>query len=65
MVPNDKVLKYEKNIKYLEVVIECHLNWKAQISYLTKKLNPFVTADILTNFYYSLLYPFLHMGKYV
>ena len=64
IVLNDKVPKYEKNIKYLGVVIDCHLNWKAHISYLPKKLNRnigalsklrhFVTTDILTNFYYSL-----------
>ena len=64
IVLNDKVLKYEKNIKYLGVVTDCHLNWKAHISYLTKKLNRnvgalsklrhFVTTDILTNLYYSL-----------
>ena len=68
----DKVPKYEKNIKYLGVVIDCHLNWKAHISYLTKKLNRnigalsklrhFVTTDILTNLYYSLLYPFFTYG---
>ena len=61
-----------KNIKYLGVVIDCHLNWKAHISYLTKKLNRnigalsklrhFVTTDILTNLYYSLLYPFFTYG---
>ena len=39
IVLNNKVPKYEKNIKYLGVVIDCHLNWKAQISYLPKKLN--------------------------
>ena len=38
-VLNDKVLKYEKNIEYLGVVIDCHPNWKAYYSYLTKKLN--------------------------
>ena len=62
------VIKNEQSIKYLGIIIDCHLNWKAQISYLSKKINRnigaisrlrhFISFDILVSLYYSLLYPF-------
>ena len=76
----DKVLKQEQKITYLGVIIDLHLNWKAQISYLIKKLNRnigalstlkhFVKINTLVNLHYSLIYPFFHiwynsMGKYL
>ena len=36
---NAKILKQEQSTKYLGVIIDCHLNWKDHITYLTKKIN--------------------------
>ena len=62
-------LKQVLDTSYLGVVIDCHLNWKAHVSMLTKKIKRnvgaiskirhFVSSDILKNLYYSLVYPFL------
>ena len=64
-----KVIKQEKYIKYLGVYIDSHLNWKYQIQYISKKIKRnigilskirhFVTLSILTQLYYTLIYPFL------
>ena len=66
---NGKQLKQDSCIKYLGVLIDSNLNWKPQIAYITKKikrsigilskLGYYVNTDILTNLYYSLIYPFL------
>ena len=67
---NGQLFKQELSTTYLGVVIDCHLNWKSHISNLSKRLNVtdigaisevrhFVDMAILTNLYYSLVYPFL------
>ena len=69
---NDEFLKYEKNVKYLEVLIDKNLNWKSHVSFLSKKikrntgaiskLRHFVNRDILINLYYALIYPYFTYG---
>ena len=59
-------------VKYLGLIIDCHLNWKKHAHEVSKKisrgigilskLRHFVTNDILTQLYYSLVYPFLTYG---
>jgi hypothetical protein len=69
---NGQILKQEINTTYLGVVIECHLNWKAHISKVSKKIKRnigaisrvrhFVGSNILINLYYLLVYPYLIYG---
>ena len=66
---NGQLFKQELSTTYLGVVIDCHLNWKTHISNLSRKVKRnigaiskvrhFVEKAILTNFYYSLVHPFL------
>ena len=59
-------------VKYLGLIIDCNLNWKKHAHEMSKKisrgigilskLRHFVTNDILTQLYYSLVYPFLTYG---
>ena len=72
IIINGKKLNKATNTKYLGVLIDCHLNWKDQTSYLAKKikrnigalskLRHFTSSKILKNLYYSLVYPFLIYG---
>ena len=66
----------QKNcVKYLGLIIDCHLNWKKHVHEVSKKisrgigilskLRHFVIDDILTQLYYSLVYPFLTYGLVV
>ena len=60
--------------KYLGLIVDCHLtmNWKKHVHELSEnisrgigilsKLRHFVTDDIFTQLYYSLVYPFLAYG---
>ena len=69
---NNKSIEIVRNTKYLGVFIDSNLNWKDQVTYLAKKirrniavlskLRHFVNSKILTNLYYSLIYPFLIYG---
>ena len=69
VILNNQFLKRENKIKYLGVVIDCHLNWKDNVSYISKKIkrsigafskvSHFVELDILKGFYYALVYPYL------
>ena len=34
---NNQSLKHEKNINYIGILIDSHLNWKSQVSYLANK----------------------------
>ena len=62
-------------VKYLGLIIDCHLNWKKHAHEVSQKisrgigilskLRHFVTNDIPTQLYYSLLYPFLTYGLIV
>ena len=69
---NGQILKQEIYTTYLGVVIDCHLNWKAHISKVSKKIKRnigaisrvrhFVDSNILINLYYALVYPYLIYG---
>ena len=62
-------MKRDRKIKYLGVVIDCHLNWKDHVSCISKKIKRnigaisrirhFVGLDILKSLYYALIYPYL------
>ena len=62
-------------VKYIGLIVDCHLNWKKHVLEVSKKisrgvgilskLRHFVTGDILIQFYYSLVYPFLAYGLVV
>ena len=66
---NKQSIDEEKHVKYLGVLIDSTLSWKSHIDNLSKKIarslgvmykiRPFVTMNILTNLYYSLIYPHL------
>ena len=61
-----------KWLKYLGIVIDSHLSWKSQVSYIAikikrnigilSKLRYYVNLDILVKLYYALIYPFLIYG---
>lgn len=69
---NNKPLKYETNIKYLGVILDNHLNWKAHIALICSKIKRsigiiskarhYVNIDVLSMLYYSLVYPYLIYG---
>lgn len=69
---NNQSLESKDNIKYLGVVMDRHLNWKAHIHELTKKISKgigilsklrhFVPTQILCQVYYSIVFPFLTYG---
>ena len=58
-------------VKYLGLIIDCHLNWKKHAHEVSKKisrgigilskLRHFVTNDFLTQLYYSLACPFSYL----
>ena len=62
LIINDKSLEQKVHTKYLGVIIDCNLNWKAHVHELSKKLSRgigvlsklrhFVTTKILIQIYY-------------
>ena len=70
---NGKVLKKDASIKYSGIMINSILNWKSHISYIANKvrrrsigvlskLRLYVNTNILTQLYYSFIFPFLTYG---
>ena len=69
---NDKSIKHVRSVKYLGIMLDCHLNWKDHIASICKKLSRgtgvlckarhYVTTKILIQLYYSIIYPFLIFG---
>jgi hypothetical protein len=69
---NVLLIRRKYSIKYLGIVIDCHLNWKSHVAEISKKikrnigvickLRNFVDVHILKNLYYSLIYPYLIYG---
>ena len=61
-----KAINQKDNIKYLGVIIDCHLNWKHHILNVSKKISrsigvmyrirKYVNINILKSLYYSLIY---------
>lgn len=69
---NNKPIKQKDSIKYLGIIMDSNLSWKEHIKQLSKKisrgigliskLRHYVSKCILTQLYYSLIYPFLTYG---
>jgi hypothetical protein len=69
---NNNILRQENSIKYLGIIMDSNLNWKEHVHELCKKisrgigilskLRHFVTKKILTQVYYSIIYPYLTFG---
>ena len=69
---NDDVISYVECVKFLGVLIDRDLNFKAQVDSLCKKMsrsigairriNFLVTDDILVKMYFALVYPYLTYG---
>ena len=67
-----KAILEKQNIKYLVIIIDSTLSWKAHLSNLSKKLSrtigvmyklrPFVNLQIMKNIYHSLFYSHLIYG---
>ena len=63
---NKKAIVQKDHIKYLGVIMDCHLNWKHHILNVSKKisrsigvmykLREFLNMNMLKNIYYSLIY---------
>ena len=62
---NDKPIKQDKQLKYLGVMIDSHMNWKAHISYICNKIKRsigiiskarhYINLETLTSLHYSLI----------
>ena len=69
---NNMVIEEKKSIKYLGIIMDANLNWKNHIHELSKKisrgigllskLRHFVSSHILTQVYYSIIFPYLTYG---
>ena len=69
---NKKTIIQKNHIKYLGVIVDCHLNWKEHILSVTKKigrsigivykLKEFMNTKMLKNIYYSLIYSHIVYG---
>ena len=69
---NNNILRQENSIRYLGIIMDSNLNWKEHVHELCKKisrgigilskLRHFVTKKILTQVYYSIIYPYLTFG---
>ena len=72
---NNNILRQENSIKYLGIIMDSNLNWKEHVHELCKnisrgigilsKLRHFVTKKILTQVYYSIIYPYLTYGALI
>ena len=70
-----KPINQQKSVKYLGVLIDCHLNWKEQIQQISKKylgvLVSYLRLDILlirktlVQLYHAIILPFLSYGYIV
>ena len=66
---NNQLLKEEYSIQYLGVILDSHLNWKAHVAHVSKKIKRnigllskiryYVSSKTLVSLYYALIYPFL------
>ena len=68
LVINNKPIKQVTSIKYLGVLLDCHLNWKDHVQHICKisrsigilcKIRYFVDIDTRIQLYYAIIYPFL------
>ena len=66
-------LNYSFNVKYLGLVIDCHLSWHDHIDYTCSKISKsiniltkvkkFMSKETLINMYYSFIFPYLTYGS--
>ena len=67
-----KPINQQKSVKYLGILIDCHLNWKEQIQQIKKKtcrgigvlrkIRDFVDTKTLVQVYNAIIFPFLSYG---
>ena len=69
-----KPINQQKSVKYLGILIDCHLNWKEQIQQISKKkkksrvigvlrkMRHFVDTKTLVQLYQAIIFPFLSYG---
>ena len=72
LIMNKKAIMQKEHIKYLGVIIDCHLNWKQHILNISKKisrsigimyrLKEFMNTKMLLKIYYSLIYSHIVYG---
>ena len=72
LILNRKALEQKDHVKYLGIYMDQHLNWKYQISHVSKKvsrgvgilskLRHFLNTKLLCNIYYCLVYSYLSYG---
>ena len=72
LILNRKALEQKDHVKYLGIYMDQHLNWKYQISHVSKKvsrgvgilskLRHFLNSKLLCNIYYCLVYSYLSYG---
>ena len=65
---DDKTLNQHKSVKYLGILIDCHLNWKEHIQLLSKKISRgigvlckirhYVNVKILVQLFHAIILPF-------
>lgn len=65
-----KVINQHKSVKYLAILIDCHLNWKEHIQEISKKISRgigvlckirhYVDVQILVQLYPAIILPFFH-----
>ena len=66
---NGKTINQSKSVKYLGILIDCHLNWKDHIQQISKKISRgigvlckirhYVDVKILVQLYHVIIFPFL------
>ena len=67
-----KPINQQKSVKYLGILIDCHLNWKEQIQQISKnisrgigvlcKIRHFFDTKTLVQLYHAIILPFLSYG---
>ena len=67
-----KPINQQKSVKYLGILIDCHLNWKEQIQQFLKKISRgigvlckirhFVDTKTLVQLYHAIILPFSPMA---
>ena len=69
---NEKTINQHKRVKYLGILIDCHLNWKEHIQQISKKISRgigilckirhYVDVKILLQLYHAIILPFFHIA---
>ena len=70
-----KPINQQKSVKYLGILIDCHLNWKEQIQQISKniprgivvlcKIRHFVDTKTLVQLYHAIILPFFLLWLYI